>query len=98
MSSSGKGLLRYNFPYEKSVILHMKKLERTFFTLECFVLSLIDTEPLVREKKNFKVFALYGYRLPLEMGVVLHLNKVDTRPASSDSSRPLNVKQYTRLD
>ena len=46
---------------------------------ECFVSSLVETGPVVLEKKGFfnfvNVFSLFRNHLPLEKGVVLHLNK-----------------------
>ena len=53
------------------------------FTQECFAPCLVEISPVVIEKKSFKfcnVFLVFLHDVPLEKGMALYLNKLESPP------------------
>jgi hypothetical protein len=74
-------------PFEKNLTLYLNRLEFSLSKDNLYQLSLIEFGLLVLEEKIFKIFSvflLFCYYLPLEKGVPLHLNKLDSPPPKDD--------------
>ena len=80
--------------FEQTLILF------TFTLLKgCFVLILVEIGSVVLEKKIFKfvnVFSLFRNYLPLEKGVGLHLNKLES-PLPKDELCPVVLKKEMKM-
>ena len=73
-------LFRNYLLLEKGMVLYLNK-------LECFVLSLVEINPVVLEQNFFNfvnLFSLFRNYLPLEKGVVPHLNKLESLSTKSE--------------
>ena len=82
-------LFRYYIPLEKGVVLHLNKLTWIHSTQKWFVPSLVEIGQLSDFgedfwKNIFNNISYFCYYLPLELGVALHLNKLES-PLPSDA-------------
>ena len=71
-----------NLAWKIGVANYLNRIETQPFIQRCFMSRLAVISPVVLEKKNYflkfeYVYLLFRYYLALEIGVVLHLQKLD---------------------
>ena len=72
-------IFRYYFPLEKGVAIHLNKRESLIHKKTLYQLWLKMAQWFWSKRfLNFvQVFSLFGYYLPLEKGLILHLDKLE---------------------